>query len=125
MSKTVGYLEGTHPKLLNHLVAKGVGTLPLSNGFDSHGKQIGYLTKQDGIDLVVGWLHKVVPPKEMSLTLKDILFGCITYNIPVILIASEELHGAARELPGGIPDGVALVSPDKIIEEVLKAVGVG
>jgi len=37
MSKTVGYFEGTDPLLLNKLVARGIGTLPISNGFDSHG----------------------------------------------------------------------------------------
>lgn len=124
MSKTVGYLEGTDPVLLNHLVAKGIGTMPLSNGFDSHGKQVGYLTKQDHIDLVVGWMHKVVPPKEMSLTLRDILFGCSTYKIPVMLIASKELHAAAKKLPGGIPRGVTLVPPDKIVAKVLEQLGV-
>ena len=74
MEKTIGYFEGTDPLLLNKLVARGIGTLPLSNGFDSHGKQVGYLTKEDGIDLVVGYFYKVAPTKKMSLTIKDILF---------------------------------------------------
>ncbi len=124
MSKVVGYLEGTDPRLLNHLVLKGVGTLPLSNGFDSHGKQVGYLTKQDGIDLVVGWLYKVVPPRDMDLELKDILFACTTYKIPVILAASKALHEHANEIQGGIPEGVTLVAPENLIEEVLKKLGV-
>ncbi len=123
MSKVVGYLEGTDPRLLNNLVLKGVGTMPLSNGFDSHGKQVGYLTKQDGIDLVVGWLYKVVPPQDMDLELKDIVFACTTYKIPVILAASQELHNHANEIPGGIPDGVQLVAPENLIEEVNKAMG--
>ena len=123
MSNVVGYLEGTDPKLLNELVVKGVGTMPLSNGFDSHGKQVGYLTKQDGIDLVVGWMYKVVPPKDMSLELKDILFACTTYKIPVVLIATEELHDHANEIPGGIPDGVTLVPLRDLIDEVTKELG--
>jgi hypothetical protein len=123
MSKIVGYLEGTDPRLLNNLVLKGVGTMPLSNGFDSHGKQVGYLTKQDGIDMVVGWLYKVVPPQDMDLELKDILFACTTYKIPVILAASQELHDYANKIQGGIPDGVTLVAPEKLIEEVNRTLG--
>ncbi len=124
MSRIVGYLEGTDPRLLNNLVAKGVGTMPLSNGFDSHGKQVGYLTKQDGIDLVVGYFYKVMPPKDMPLTLKDILFSCVTYKIPVLLIVSEELHIDANEIAGGIPEGVRLVPQEKIVGEVMKTLGV-
>lgn len=124
MSKTVGYFEGTDPLLLNTLVVKGVGTMPLSNGFDSHGKQVGYLTKQDGIDLVVGYFYKVAPLKEMTLTIKDLLFSCITYKIPVLLIAREEIHDLVHEVTGGIPEGVKLVPPDKIADEVMKVLGV-
>lgn len=124
MSKTVGYLEGTDPTLLNHLVARGVGTLPLSNGFDNHGKQVSYLTKQDNIDLIVGWFHKVMPPKDMTIAMKDILFSCTTYKIPVVLIASEEIHSHIDEIAGGVPDGITLVPPEKVIEEVDKRLGV-
>ena len=121
MDKTVGYFEGTDPLLLNKLVARGIGTMPLSNGFDSHGKQVGYLTKQDGIDLVVGYFYKVAPPKAMSLTLKDILFSCTTYKIPVLLIATEEIHAQVHDIVGGLPEGVKLVPPDKIVDEVIQA----
>ena len=130
MGKTVGYFEGTDPQLLNNLVARGIGTMPLSNGFDSHGRQVIYLTKRDQIDLVVGYFYKVVPPTEMSLTskerswtLKDILASCVEHEIPVILIAGEELHQAATDVVGGIPEGVRLVALDKIVDEVLKVVG--
>ena len=123
MSKTVGYFEGTGPLLLNKLVARGIGTLPLSNGYDSHGKPVGFLTKQDGIDLVVGYFYKVAPPKDMALSIKDILFGCVSYQIPVLLIAKEEIHDAAKQIGGGVPDGVKLVPPEKILDEVLKVLG--
>jgi hypothetical protein len=124
MSKTVGYFEGTDPLLLNKLVARGIGTMPLSNGFDSHGKPVGYLTKQDGINLVVGYFYKVVPPAEMSITLKDILFGCVSYKIPVLLIAAKEIHEAADKITGGIPKGVKFVPPEKILDAVLKKLNV-
>jgi len=124
MSKTIGYFEGTDPLLLNKMVARGIGTLPISNGFDSHGKPVGFLTKQDGIDLVVGYFHKVVPPAEMNITLKDILFGCVSYKIPVLLIAAKETHEAAGKVAGGIPEGVEFVPPENILDVVLKKLGV-
>ena len=57
---TVGYLEGTDPVMLSRLAAGGVGTLPLSNGVDNHGKFINAITERDEIDLVVGPLHKIM-----------------------------------------------------------------
>ena len=57
--KIVGYLDGTDGLFLTNLAIKGVDTLPLSNGWDNHGKYLGHITKQDNIALVVGYLHKV------------------------------------------------------------------
>ncbi len=121
MSKTVGYFEGTDPALLNKLVAHGIGTMPVSNGFDSHGKQIGYLTKNDGIDLVVGYFYKVVPPKEIGLTMKKIVLSCALNKIPVLLITDEAIHKAAAKLMGRMPKGVKMVPAAKISDEVFAA----
>jgi len=73
---------------------------------------------------VVGYFYKVVPPTEMSITLKDILFGCVSYKIPVLLIADKETHEAGAKVVGGIPKGVKFVQPEKILDEVLKKLSI-
>ena len=63
---TIGYLEGTDPLVLSRLAVKGIGTLPLSNGFDNHGKFINTITEHDQISLVVGYLHKIMRTQYRS-----------------------------------------------------------
>ncbi len=118
----VGYLEGTDPLLLTRLAVQGIGTLPLSNGFDLHGKYINHLTRQDGISVVVGYLHKVLPTPGMTITPRDLLFACMTHGIPVVLIAEKALQEQAYRLLGEAVAYVRLVDPADLYSTILEIV---
>jgi len=116
----VGYLEGTDPLVLTKLAARGIDTLPLSNGFDNHGKYVNHLTRQDGISVVIGYLHKVLPTPSVTLTPRDLLFACITHEIPVLLIAEKSDHAEARRVLAEVADRVQLVDPSDLYQVVLQ-----
>ncbi len=118
----VGYLEGTDPLLLTRLAVQGIGTLPLSNGFDMHGKYINHLTRQDGVSVVVGYLHKVLPTPGMTLTPRDLLFACMTHGIPVVLIAEKSSHEQARLLLGEAAGHVRLADPAEVYSVLLEVI---
>jgi len=117
--KIVGYLEGTDSFVLTELVAKGYETLPLSNGYDGHGKYIGLVTKYDNIAVVIGYLHKVIPLSDQSITTRDMLYSCKVHNIPVILIVPEAVQDNARKILGDIADEVELVDPGQLLDRIL------
>jgi hypothetical protein len=118
---TVGYFEGTDPIILTRLAVKGIGTLPLSNGFDMHGKYVGHVLRQDNISIVFGYLHKVLPTSVTKVSPHDLLYNCLTNGIPVALVVEKEFHEAAREQLGEIRDSVKLVDPANLYEVILKA----
>ena len=118
----VGYLEGTDPLVLTKLVAGGIGTVPIGNGVDSHGKYINHLVPADHIAVVIGYLHKVVPIKERAMTPKDLLFSCITHNIPVLLVVPKADHQAAKSVLGDAANYVRLVDPADLYQAVLKTI---
>jgi hypothetical protein len=119
----VAYLEGTDPLVLTKLAAQGIGTIPVSNGFDDHGKYVNHLTTQDNVSVVIGYLHKVMPTSVLTLTPRDILFACVTQNIPVLLIVEKPDQAKARTLLGEAADHVRLVDPAELFEAVLETVG--
>lgn len=119
---TIGYLEGTDPLVLTRLAAAGHGTMPLSNGFDMHGKYVNHLTKQDGVAAVIGYLHKVLPYAGAPTTPRELLFACLTHDIPVLVIAGRAEHEAARTLLADVRDRVRLVDPEDVYAAVLEVV---
>ena len=119
---TVGYLEGTDPQVLTRLAAAGVGTLPLSNGFDMHGRYVNHLTRQDGVGAVVGYLHKVLPYNGAPVTPRDLLYACLTHDIPVLLIVGQPEHEAARKLLGEVRDRVELVDPANLYSAIMRVI---
>lgn len=118
----VGYLEGTDALVLTKLAAKGIGTLPLSNGFDNHGKYMNHLTSQDGVSVVIGYLHKVLPTPEMIITPQDLLFACLTHEIPVLLIVEKSEHEEAKRVLGEVGNRVRLVDPADLYDVVVEIV---
>ena len=110
----VGYLEGTDPLFLSELVARGVDTVPLSNGVDNHGKFIGHLTKADEISVVVCFLHKVIPLADSDLSSLDMLHSCQLRKIPVLVIAQKELHDKAKAVLRDAAPIVTLVDPAEL-----------
>jgi len=115
----IGYLEGTDPLVLANLSIAGHSTIPLGNGYDNHGKFIGHLTKDDNVSLVVGYFHKVLPARDMPMTIKDMLSSCVKLNIPMLLICGREYYGEAKELLGDLAERVRLTAPEKL-EEVIR-----
>jgi hypothetical protein len=116
--KIVGYLEGTDPLLLTKLSVKGIGVLPLGNGYDSHGKYIGNLEPTDNIGVVVGYVHKVLHIIGQELGPKDMLSTCIIHKIPIVLIAAEEDVQAASDFLSAVKENVTIVSPEKAFDTI-------
>lgn len=95
--KVLGYLEGTDTGLLTRVVLEGFETLPLSNGWDNHGKHLTLLNPADNISLVVGSFHKFVRLEDMSI-FAAMLSTVKAYKIPVIFITPKDLHEKAAKL---------------------------
>jgi hypothetical protein len=116
---TVGYLQGVDPLLLTRFAIQGIGTLPISNGFDNHGKFINAITERDEIDLVVGHLHKVLRTQRQGFLVEDLLQACLGCGIPVLIIVPAEDHAMARRLLGNASDSVVLVAPERVYQECM------
>lgn len=120
--KIVGYMEGTNPDVLTKLLLEGYETIPLSNGFDNHGKFVTQVTTQDHISLIVGYLHKFIPvAPDYSLT--DILVSVKVHKIPVIFIVPKEMHERADKIIAGNGMKYKLADPSdlpKVILDTLK-----
>ncbi len=115
----VGYLDGTDPVVLTRLNLRGIATLPLGNGFDAHGKYIGHLTKKDNVSVVVGYLHKIMPPVGIDFLPSDFLSACHTHDIPVLVVVPKGEHDLAREILGEAADWITMVDPGELYEKAL------
>jgi hypothetical protein len=122
---TVGYLEGTDPLVLTRLVVRGVGTLPVSNGFDNHGKFVTSITERDSVDVVVGYLHKVMHTQRQGFRPHDLLQPCLDSGIAVLIVVTEEDQPAARQLLGQVGQAATLVAPDRLYDAVAEVLGLG
>jgi hypothetical protein len=118
----VGYFEGVDPLLLTRLSAEGVGTLPVSNGFDNHGKFINNLSERDEVSVVVGHLHKMLGVQRQGFFLEDLMQSCRECGIPVLIIAPSTYHDVARQALDKILDVVTLVTPDAVYGAVAQIV---
>ncbi len=116
---TIGYFEGTDPLVLTKLVLRGVETLPLSNGYDNHGKYVMHLTRQDNLAAVVGYLHKVTPAAGHPIGARDFITACRTQGIPLVLIVPRADHENARKLLGAVADWPTLVDPEDVFDQLL------
>ncbi len=119
--KVIGYFEGTDPVWLTSLIARGHDTLPVSNGYDGHGKNVRLFSAKDKVHAIIGYLHKVVAPPEWGTGTEDILQSCFTYGIPVLLAVPDELHRDARELLGKVAEKVRLVDPRDMLKALSQA----
>jgi len=122
---TVGYLEGMDPLVLSKLAVQGVGTLPLSNGFDNHGKFINTITERDQIELIVGYLHKIMRTQDRGFFPQDILQACHNCLIPVLIIIPNADHEAARQILGEACDFLILVDPADVYDEIAVHLNLG
>jgi hypothetical protein len=117
---TIGYLEGMDPLVLTRLAARGAGTLPLSNGADNHGKFLAAISERDGVDLVVGYLHKIMRTDQQGFYPRDLLQPCLDLGIPVLVVVPEADQAAARSALGPVSESIALVDPATLYEEIAR-----
>ena len=94
--KVVGYMEGTDPGVLTKLVVEGIETLPLSNGWDNHGKHLTLLNPADNISVVVGNLHKFLRLED-EMIFNAMLATVKAYDITVLFVVPKELHEKAAK----------------------------
>jgi len=97
LMKVVGYMEGTNSELLTNLLLEGFETLPLSNGWDNHGKYIAHVNRTDNLALVVGYLHKFIPLSREFMIGEDILSSLKIYRIPAIFIVPRGKQERAKK----------------------------
>ncbi len=119
MLARVGYFEGTDPLLLSKLAAEGIETLPVGNTWDGHGKYVNHLGKGE-VNVVVGYLHKVIPAEQERMNPADLLFACKTWEIPVVLIAPPASRDKAMKLLGDVGPNTHVVAPEQVEAEVRK-----
>jgi hypothetical protein len=115
---TVGYLGGTDPLVLTRLAARGVGTLPLSNGVDNHGKFITSVSGRDGIDLIVGYLHKLARTQKQGFHPRDLLQPCVDFGITVVVVVPQADQELARQILGPVSGFAKLVDPDRLYDSI-------
>lgn len=121
--KIIGYMLGTDPDVLTRLLLEGYETLPLSNGYDSHGKYITHLTTEDHVSLIVGYLHKFFPLAP-QFTMTDLLKSVRVNSIPVVFIAPKEIHDKAEKLVADKGIDYKLSDPadlSRVLLEILEA----
>ena len=114
--KSVGYFEGTDPRLLSGLVCFGCDTIPVSNGFDNHGRHIRSIHEGSRFDLLVAYLHKIFAPSGSVTTYQDVFHVCRVYEMPLLLEVQADLHEDALGILGELPDVVTLVDPSDALE---------
>jgi hypothetical protein len=125
MRKSIGYFEGTDSTLLTALVCEGHDTLPVSNGFDSHGMHVRLINEQNRVDLLVGYVHKIFAPEPLlphQPSYQDVFHICRIYGIPLLLEVPEALQEKAASLLEGVPDIVQFVDPadmERVAKEIL------
>ncbi|MGY5877310.1 MAG: hypothetical protein RTU30_16275 [Candidatus Thorarchaeota archaeon] len=126
--KIVGYFDGTDSILLTKLVLKGYGTIPIANDWDGAGKIASHLEPGD-VDLIVGYLHKIVAPvresasgvdKYRGLKPYDLLYPAKAYHIPALLIVPAEEHKNAKKILEDAAEFVTLVTPENAEEKILE-----
>jgi hypothetical protein len=117
--KIVGYMEGTNSELLTNLLLEGFETLPLSNGWDNHGKYIAHVNRTDGLALVVGYLHKFIPLSREFMIGEDILASLRIYKIPAIFIVPKGKQEKAKKLLRGKSLIYRFADPSDLTKAVL------
>jgi hypothetical protein len=118
--KVIGYMEGTNSEWLTTLGVLGFDTLPISNGYDGHGLNIQLISNQRCPDLILGYLHKVIPTPDLELTVKDLLGRTTMFEIPVLIVCPTELFDRAREKAVELPPNAMLVDPSQVLNEIKK-----
>ena len=107
--------------VLTRLAAEAIGTIPVSNGWDDHGKYVAHVTQIDNFSAIIGPFHKVMAAPGDPICPKDILSPAIDAGIPIILTAPYDVQEKARRLLG--KREVKLVTPEELLDEVKQLLG--
>ena len=118
--KSVGYFEGTGPAVLTSLICDGCDTIPISNGLDNYGQHVRLFNEENRVDLLMGYLHKVVAPLGADTEAEDMLRICEIYQIPFLVIVPSGLHQCARQRFAHCPDCVQFVDSADVLEAARK-----
>lgn len=116
--KVVGYMEGTDPQVLTSIVVEGYETLPLSNGWDNHGKHLTLLNPSDSVSVVVGNLHKFLRLEDKSI-FSAMLSTVKAYEIPVIFVCPKDKQEKAKGLVEDANLKFKLVAPDELLDAII------
>jgi hypothetical protein len=114
--KRVGYFDGTDSQLLTALVCDGYDTIPVSNGRDNHGHHVRLINDKNRVDLLIGYVHKIIAPdgearEKGDITPDDLFHICRILEIPLLLEIPQALQPRAIELLQNPPEIVRLVDP--------------
>ena len=118
--KRVGYFEGTDSRLLTYLICHGYDTIPISNGYDNHGRYVRRINENNRFDLLVGYLHKIYAPEDYETQAQDVFHICHHFRVPLLLEVPRELQERAQSLMGEMPEEVRFVDPSEILEAALE-----
>ena len=73
-------------------ICDGCDTIPISNGFDNYGQHIRLFNEENKVDLLIGYLHKIIAPVGAETQAADMVHVCEVYQIPFLVIVPKELH---------------------------------
>jgi len=116
--QVVGYMDGTSSDVLTTVILHGYETLPLSNGWDNHGKHLTLLNPADNLSIVVGPLHKFLRVSDKTI-FKAMLASVESYGLMVFFIVPKEYHEQAEALIEAGELKYRLVDPGDLAKEVL------
>ena len=115
----IGYFEGTDPLVLAKLASEGIETIPIANTWDHHGKYVNHLSKGE-VNVVVGYLHKIIPVGQDRTEPSDLLYACKNYDIPVVLIVPGSHLEKTKKMLGDVGPNVHLTAPGDLEAEIRK-----
>jgi hypothetical protein len=127
MARNVGYLSGTDSATLSQLAASGVNTLPFSNGWDNHGKNVSMVAASDNLGAIVGYFHKLAcaltQPDSAQSPSSGFLDGARIHGIPVVVVCPANVITLAMEMVGDSGKKLHWVTPDQVYDKVMELVG--
>jgi hypothetical protein len=117
--KTIGYMEGTNSEFLTNVIVEGIDTMPLSNGWDNHGKFLAHITRTDNISVVVGYLHKFFTLSREPKIVEEILSSIRAYKIPTVIVVPRGKQEKAKKLLKGRSINYIFADPNEITGAVM------
>jgi len=80
---------------------------------------VNHLSKGE-VNVVVGYLHKVIPAEQDRTKATDLLFACKNFDIPVVLIVPTSHREKAKKMLGDVGSNVHVTAPEDLEAEIRK-----